>query len=101
MERVDRVIDVKQAVQIAKEKAAELLGSGAPGLEEIERDSYKDREVWSVTLSFPKDAARLRGLDRIANLSGLSIDPFEYKRFLIDAETGDLTAIKLREFAPR
>ncbi len=45
------MIDAKQAVQIAKDKAADLLKQGRfSELEEIERDSYKGREIWSITL---------------------------------------------------
>jgi hypothetical protein len=89
------MIDAKQAVQVAKEKAAEMLGPVIPGLEEIERDSYKDRDVWSITLSFPRD------LDQVAPFLKLSADPLQYKRFLIDVQTGELLAMKLREVASR
>jgi hypothetical protein len=87
------MIDVKQAVQIAKVKAAEMLGSASSNLEEIERDSYKAREVWSITLSLPRD------VDQLPVLARLSATPVQYKRFLIDAETGELLAMKLREIA--
>ena len=89
------MIDAKQAVQIAKAKAAEMLNQGSSNLEEIERDSYKDREVWSVTLSLPRDVTML------APFAQLSADPLQYKRFLIDVETGELVAMKLREVASR
>jgi hypothetical protein len=87
------MIDAKQAVQIAREKAADLLNQDSSYLEEIERDSYKDREIWSITLSLPRNVMRL------APFAQLSADPLEYKRFLIDAETGELVAVKLRELA--
>lgn len=87
------MIDVKQAVQIAK--AAEILQKNASNLEEIERDNYKTHEVWSITLSIPKD------MDRLPAIVRLSADPLQYKRFLIDAETGELVAIKLRETSSR
>jgi hypothetical protein len=32
-------------------------------------------------------------------MAALSADPLQYKRFLIDVETGELLAIKLREEA--
>ncbi len=47
------MIEVKQAVQIAKERAADMLNQASFNLEEIERDSYRGREVWSITLSSP------------------------------------------------
>ena len=87
------MIEAKQAVLIAKSKAEEMLGAGTSNLEEIERESYKDREVWSITLSF------MRNLDAFSAYMRLNTDPFQYKRFLIDVETGELLAMKLREFA--
>ncbi len=87
------MIDAKRAVQIAKEKAADMLNQTSSNLEEIERDSYRDREIWSITLSLPRDVKHL------AALAQLSADPLQYKRFLIDVETGELVAMKLREVA--
>jgi hypothetical protein len=90
------MIDAKAAVQVAKKKAVELLDQVYSGLEEIERDSYKDHDVWSITLSMPRDFKQLAPL---AQLSQLSENPLQYKRFLIDVETGELVALKLRETA--
>ena len=49
------MIDVKQAIQIARAGAADMLNQAPSSPEEIERDSYKDRDVWSITLSLPRD----------------------------------------------
>jgi hypothetical protein len=87
------MIDVKQAIQIAKEKAADVLSQAASNVEEIERESYKGRDVWSITLSVPRDPRPL------GPLAPFSIDRLQYKRFLIDDETGELLAMKLREVA--
>lgn len=87
------MIDPKKAVQIAKEKAAEMLDQHSFNLEEIERGDYKNREVWSITLSLPRD------LKQLAPFAQLSADPLQYKQFLIDAETGEFVAMKLREVA--
>jgi hypothetical protein len=87
------MIDVKQAVQIARQGALELLSQAASTLEEIERDSYKGRDVWSITLGLRRDVSQLSGLAQLA------ADPLQYKRFLIDVETGELVAVKLREVA--
>jgi len=84
------MINVKQAVRLAKASAADMLGYASANLEEIERDSYKGREVWSITLSLPRDLAPLGPFAQFS-------DPIRYKRFLIDAETGELVAMKLRE----
>lgn len=87
------MIDVKQAVQIAKEKAVEMLDKGSSNLEEIERDTYRGRDVWSITLSITRDDP--------FGLAHLSVDPLQYKRFLIDTETGELLAMRLREVVSR
>jgi hypothetical protein len=92
------MIDRKQAVEIAKVEAANLLGQGFSNLEEIERDSYKGREIWSITLSLPRDIKQLTGL---AGLAQLTADPLQYKRFLIDVETGELVAMQRHEVSLR
>lgn len=90
------MIDVKQAILIAKAKAAELLGQTASNVEEIERESYNGRDTWSITLSFVGDSNQNTTLAQyLARLS----DPRQYKRFLIDGETGDFLAMKIREVA--
>jgi hypothetical protein len=89
------MIDVKQAVQIARTSAAEMLDEVSVNLEEIERETYKDRDVWSITLSLPRKAKPA------SVVAQLSADPLQYKRFLIDVETGEMLAMKLREVASR
>ena len=91
------MIDRKQAVEIARVEAVNLLDQGLSGLEEIERDTYKGREVWSITLSLPRFAKQ----PSLSPFAELTADPLQYKRFLIDVETGELVAIKLREVASR
>jgi hypothetical protein len=51
------MIDAKQAILVAKAKAAEILSQSSSNVEEIERESYKDRDTWSITLSFPPSVA--------------------------------------------
>jgi hypothetical protein len=89
------MIDAKKAVQIAMQQAAAMLDQGRSNLEEIEREDYKGCAIWNITLSFPRD------LNQASPIARLGADPLQYKRFLIDGETGDLVAIKLRELAPR
>jgi len=87
------MIDAKQAILVAKQQASQMsLPSGS--LEEIERDDYKGHDVWSITLGFPRNVDHL---PPIAQLS--AIGKIDYKRFLIDAETGEFLAMKLRELA--
>jgi hypothetical protein len=70
------MLDVKQAVQIAKERAAEILGV-IGSLEEIQREEYNGRDVWSITLGVP------RNLDQLPPISRLSANSIQYKVFLI------------------
>jgi hypothetical protein len=87
------MLDAKQAILTAKQKAAEMLDQPPAklSLEEIERESYKGRDVWFITLGFPRDLGPADSYWRI------TADPLQYKVLLIDAETGDLVAMKLRE----
>ncbi|MEQ1946791.1 MAG: hypothetical protein ABL995_06370 [Bryobacteraceae bacterium] len=80
------MIDLQEAVFIAKQEATKILGPNQFSLEELERDVYKSRDVWSITLGLPKPALFLN-------------QELNYKRFLIDVETGELLAIKIREVA--
>jgi hypothetical protein len=89
------MIDVKDAVQRAKQQAGAVLGENIYRLEEIERERYNDRDVWGITLSFPRD------LEKIPAPMRFAADPLEYKRFLIDVETGEFQAMRIREFASR
>jgi hypothetical protein len=89
------MIDAKQAILIAKVKAAEVLNEVSTDVEEIERESYKGREAWSITLSYPKDLSHLPMMARF------SANQLQYKRFLIDVETEELLAVKIREVASR
>lgn len=89
------MIEAKQAVSIAQRWATEMLEWQAPKLEEIERESHNERDVWGITLSFPRDASNDSPLARLA------APAFEYKRFLIDVQTGEMVAMRRREFASR
>jgi hypothetical protein len=84
------MIDAKQAILIAKSKAGELLDQASSNVEEIERHAYDGHDVWSITLSFPPSVTLPGHLAELAELR-------QYKRFLIDVETGDFLAVKIRE----
>ena len=90
------MIDAKQAVQLAKESATEILSQRPHNVEEIEREMYQGKEVWSITLSFEKIPEEASSFRALAN----AIRPeMNYKRILIDVETGNFVAIKIRELA--
>ncbi len=64
-------------------------------LEEIQRETYQGHDAWSITLGVP------RNLEQLPPFSRLSANPVQYKIFLIDAETGEMLAMKLHALAPR
>ena len=87
------MISNKEAVNKAKEFAAQLLDAQKLSLEEIELDNHNGKDVWNITLGFPHPFNPMGAL--------FPSDPIQLKRFLIDAETGELVAMKLRELAVR
>jgi|HubBroStandDraft_5_1064220.scaffolds.fasta_scaffold257593_1 hypothetical protein len=89
------MIDVKEAVRIAKQKAAEILAAESASLEEIERGMANGSDAWIITLGVPRD------LNQLSPLAKMSLSPVQYKRFFIDAQSGELVAMKLHELAPR
>ncbi len=63
-------------------------------MEEIEREIYRDPDAWAVTVSFSKEPGEVSPL---AWTSSLGRPDLNYKHVLVDAETGDFMAIKIRE----
>lgn len=84
------MIDAKAAVQSARSYAAEVLGDFKPTVGEIEREEYKARDVWKITLGLPSDVY-------LAGRASLGLPSKEYKSFPIDAETVQALAMKIRE----
>jgi hypothetical protein len=85
------MISAQKAFTQAKEYARKLLGDKEYTLEELEQDSYKDRQVWRVTLGFPKRRTTAPELIRSIG-AGL---PLEYKTILVDGVSGEPIAMKL------
>ena len=88
------MLNVKKAVQIAREKSADIRGVEG-SLEEIQSETYQGRDAWSITLGLP------RNLEQLSPMSRLSPSPVQYKIFIIDAETGEMLAMKLHALALR
>jgi hypothetical protein len=86
------MINVKEAVAKATEQAQELLGANPSDLrlEEVEVLSRSQgNDVWAITLSMwaPSPLGSGHGFHRT------------YKTFMIDSQTGDFIAMKIRELA--
>lgn len=90
------MIDVKAAVRAAAEEAKQLLGSNEVLLEEVERSVEDDREVWLITLSVPR---RSQGPENLGSMLSSLYTTREYKIFSIDAETGAVIKMKIRQLA--
>ena len=85
------MIDAKQAVLLAKQGAVDWLGRSDTFLEEIEPGTYQGRDVWSITLSLRRDPSEMPTLYTAVR------DPLKYKQFLVDVNTGEVLAMKVRE----
>jgi hypothetical protein len=96
--KVSTMISVKEAVQAARDYAREVLGDVDATVEEIERESYKKRGVWKITLGFPSKSyyADRAGLDLLSR-GEWRFPSKDYKSILIDVQTGEPLAMKIRE----
>lgn len=91
------MLDVKEAVQVAKNAAVDFLADDTELqellLEEVELDDAHN--LWLITLGFNvPDKSPLHGLG--AALSGRSPFTRKYKVFSVDSETGKVKAMKIR-----
>jgi hypothetical protein len=85
------MIDVKEATQIALSYFEDLYGENTFSnvlLEEVEREEEDDTLYWLITIGFT---------ERKQDPSGpLPTSSRRYKRFKINAETGEVVAMKIR-----
>jgi hypothetical protein len=62
-------------------------------LEEVEREEGDDTSYWLITIGFTQETE----IQSSSPLSRLSLDKRRrYKRFKIDAETGEVLSMKIR-----
>jgi hypothetical protein len=83
------MITVKEAVEIGLRFADEVLGPAKltdPRIEEIE---LAEDAVWRVTVSFVREPSKLTEV--------LAPPGREYKVLTIDAETGEVYSMKIRQ----
>ena len=90
------MIDVKEATQIALSYFEDLYGEDAFSnvlLEEVEREDEDDTSHWLITIGFTQE----KEIESSSPLSRLSPDKRRrYKRFKIDAQTGEVLSMKIR-----
>ncbi len=98
------MIDIKTAINIAKDYAKELFVNAPASVEEFEREDYSGRPAWVITLGVP---ARADSVPRdpypgaVSPLSRFMPPSLEYKRIFIAEDNGEVLAMKIREFALR
>jgi hypothetical protein len=86
------MINVKEAVEIGLRFADEFLGQAKlvePRLEEVELEEFGDRTYWHVTVSFVREPSKLKEV--------LEPAAREYKVVSIDARTGQVHSMKIRQ----
>ncbi len=89
------MIDVKQAVQAAESYVRSLFPESELRhlrLEEVDRS--EDGSRWNITLGWLEPAVAGNGIVFTAGMRKL---PRVYKLFEVDAETGEVTAMKIRD----
>ncbi len=87
------MLDVKKAAQVAFEYFDDLYENAPVSnvlLEEVEKVETEGRTVWHITLGFVDEGA---GGGAIA---AMTRKPRRYKRFEIDAETGEVLSMTIR-----
>ena len=87
----DAMLDVKEATQVALSYFEDLYGEDAFSnvlLEEVEREEDDDTPYWLITIGFTETKSG-------GPMSALASNR-RYKRFKVDAETGEVLSMKIR-----
>jgi len=96
------MIDVKQAVKAATTFARELFdGEELRHLRVEEVELSDDRRLWNITLGWVEPAVRTKAAPLIPAYGQEDIQklPRVYKTFDVDAESGAVQSMKMREVA--
>ena len=94
------MVTVKDAVGMAIEFAQSVLGSSRTvdlRLEEVESIKVNGDDAWSITLSMPEPQTVSNLSTQLAAAFGKG--PREYKTFTVNAATGQVLSMKIRELA--
>lgn len=91
------MIDVKEATQVALDYFQEIYSDQAFSnvlLEEVEREKEDGTSYWLITIGFTDENVAEREQNVLISNSGLPSR--RYKRFKINAETGEVVSMKIR-----
>lgn len=91
------MIEVKEAVKVAKSAANDFLGQETAledlMLEEVELSP--DNKTWAITLGF--NTPNSNKYERVGAALAGRMYSRKYKTFIIDSETGEFRSMKIRE----
>lgn len=92
------MVDIREAAQAAEAFAREALDGELVGLRLEEVELSEDERTWRITLGWVdplvlKDTAKVMA----GILTGFRNLPRVYKLFMVDADTGRVRAMKIRE----
>ncbi|MEC4819906.1 MAG: hypothetical protein SAK29_42550 [Scytonema sp. PMC 1069.18] len=93
-------IDVRGAVMAAKkyfEDIQDMIGNSINDLLLEEVELSEDKRVWYVTLGFSRPVAKTERTLIPDVISLANKTEREYKIFAVDAETGEVKSMKIRE----
>jgi hypothetical protein len=94
------MVSVKQAAESAAAFATSVLGAERTAglqLEEVEFGRHFDRDAWQITLSMLRPNP-FRDASAPVLMPSLT-SARDYKTLVVDRETGDVLAMKIRELA--
>lgn len=96
------MIDVRQAVENATDYASNLYGDELFDVRLEEVELSKDRRTWLITLGLRRKKRHWSPtVEAVRQHTGAPPEPDEreYKRFHVDAKTGDVKSMKIRTVA--
>lgn len=92
-------VDLRRAVEIAVAYMAEIIGTNPQEvlLEEVEKTKQQEASYWLITLSFPRRVPSTEVGSAFARMASISLGNREYKVLTVDAGTGEVVSIKIRD----
>ena len=95
------MIEIKEAVAAAKEFAKEVFDEGELRNLRLEEVEFNEAgKVWRITLGWLESSIQQNPL-LAGMLSNPSALPRVYKTFVVDADSGQVQSMKIRETASR
>lgn len=94
------MIDITEATKNAQAFAVRMLGHQTYSLEEIDSEEYKGRDVWALTLGYPKRPPSGPASLQESFTTIFGPQQLEYKTFMVGKANGEVIAMKVRALRP-